>query len=115
MQRCNSVVFSGVCRLCFGGDHAPGVRLARPDVHGYGSGWVWLVDSLLLVLAGQTAVWVVGVGCGYVAPLAGLLRSQGLEVTWCGSGLTPVGALAGLGGFNGCRLGFGAVGRTGAL
>ena len=36
----------------FGGGRAPGVRLARPDVHGYGSGWVWLGASLLLVLAG---------------------------------------------------------------
>ena len=39
VQWCNSVLFSGVCRWCFGGC-APGVRLARPDVHGYGSGWV---------------------------------------------------------------------------
>ena len=46
VQWCNSVVFSGVCRRCFGGP-APGVRLARPDVHGYGSGWVWLGASLL--------------------------------------------------------------------
>ena len=37
---------------CFGGGRAPRVRLARPDVHGYGSGWVWLGASLLLVLAG---------------------------------------------------------------
>ena len=49
---CNSVVSSGVCRRCCGGGRAPGVRLARPDVHGYGSGWVWLGVSLLLVLAG---------------------------------------------------------------
>ena len=49
---CNSVVFSGVCPRCFGGGRAPGVRLACPDVHGYGSGWVWLGVSLLLVLAG---------------------------------------------------------------
>ena len=47
VQRCNSVVFSGVCRRCFGGGRSPGVRLARPDVHGYG-----LVASLLLVVAG---------------------------------------------------------------
>ena len=26
---------------CCGGGCAPGVRLARPDVHGLGSGWVW--------------------------------------------------------------------------
>ena len=51
VQRCNSVVFCGVCRRCFGGGRAPGVRLARPDVHGYGLGRVWLVASLLLVLA----------------------------------------------------------------
>ena len=49
---CNSVVSSGVCRRCCGGGRAPGVRLVRPDVHGYGSGWVWLGVSLLLVLAG---------------------------------------------------------------
>ena len=41
VRRCNSVVFSGVCRRCCGGGRAPGVRLARPDVHGLGSGWVW--------------------------------------------------------------------------
>ena len=52
VRRCNSVVSSGVCRRCCGRGCAPGVRLARPDVHGYGSGWVWLVVSLLLVLAG---------------------------------------------------------------
>ena len=52
VQRCKSVVFSGVRRRCLGGSRAPGVRLARLDVHGYGSGWVWLVASLFLVLAG---------------------------------------------------------------
>ena len=50
--RCNSVVSSGVCRRCCGGCRAPGVRLARLDVHGYGPGWVWLGVSLLLELAG---------------------------------------------------------------
>ena len=49
---CNSVLSFGVCRRCFGGGRAPGVRLAHPDVHGYGSGWVWLGASLVLVLAG---------------------------------------------------------------
>ena len=52
LQRCNSVVFSGVRRQCFVGGRATGVRLARLDVHGFWSGWVWLVASLLLVLAG---------------------------------------------------------------
>ena len=52
VRRCNSVVSSGVCCRCCGGGRAPGVRLARPDVHGYGSGLVWLGVSLLLVLAG---------------------------------------------------------------
>ena len=52
VQRCNSVVFSRVCRRCFGGGRAPGVLLARPDVHGYGSGWVCLGACLLLLLAG---------------------------------------------------------------
>ena len=52
VRRCNSVVSSGVCLRCCGGGRAPGVRLACPDVHGYGSGWVWLGVSLLLVLAG---------------------------------------------------------------
>ena len=52
VRRCYSVVFSGVCRRCCGGGRAPGVRLACPDVHGYGSGWVWLGVPLLLVLAG---------------------------------------------------------------
>ena len=41
VRRCNSVVSSGACRRCCGGSRAPGVRLARPDVHGLGSGWVW--------------------------------------------------------------------------
>ena len=50
--RGNSVVSSGVCRRCCGGGRAPGVRLARPDVHGHGPGWVWLGVSLLLELAG---------------------------------------------------------------
>ena len=52
VRRCNSVVSSGVCRRCCGGGCAPGVRLARPDVHGLGPGWVWLGVSLLLELAG---------------------------------------------------------------
>ena len=52
VRRCNSVVSSGVCRRCCGGGRAPGVRLARPDVDGYGPGWVWLGVSLLLQLAG---------------------------------------------------------------
>ena len=51
VRRCYSVVSSCVCRRCCGGGRAPEVRLARPDVHGYGSGWVWLGVSLLLVLA----------------------------------------------------------------
>ena len=41
VRRCNSVVSSGVCRRCCGGGRAPGVRLARPDVRGLGSRWVW--------------------------------------------------------------------------
>ena len=52
VQRCNFVVSSGVCCRYFDGGRAPGMRLARPDVHGYGSGWVWLAASLLVVLAG---------------------------------------------------------------
>ena len=52
VRRCNSVVSSGVCRRCCGGGRAPWVRLARPDVHGYAPGWVWLGVSLLLELAG---------------------------------------------------------------
>ena len=114
VQRCKSVVFSGVCRRCFGGGRAPGVRLARPDVQGYGSVQVWLVAWFLLVLARLVALWAVGVGCDYVAPSLGLVRSQRLAVMGCGSGYTCVGAFAGLGGFDGCGLGFGAVGRSGA-
>ena len=45
-----------------------------------------------------------GVGCGYVAPSAGLVRSQGLAVLGCGSGWILVGASAGLGGSGGCGL-----------
>ena len=51
VQQCNSVAICGVCRQCFGGGRTPGVRLACPDVHGYGAGCVWLGASLLLVLA----------------------------------------------------------------
>ena len=36
----NSVLSSGVCRRCCGGGRAQG-GLARPDVHGLGSGWIW--------------------------------------------------------------------------
>ena len=90
VRRCYSVVFSGVCRRCCGGGRAPGVRLARLDVHGHGPGWVWLGVSLLLELAGWAAVWAVGVDCGYVVPSAGLVRSQGLAVSGCGSGLICV-------------------------
>ena len=55
-------------------------------VVGHGPGWVWLGVSLLLELAGSAAVWAVGVGCGYVVPSAGLVRSQGLAVSkvWLG-------------------------------
>ena len=52
VQRCCSVVFCGVCRRCFVGCRAPGLWLARLDVHGYWSGWVWLVASLFYVLDG---------------------------------------------------------------
>ena len=38
VQRCNSMVFTGVRRWCFVGSRAPGMRLTRLDVHGYGSG-----------------------------------------------------------------------------
>ena len=55
-----------------------------------------------------------GVGCGNVAPSTGLVRSQGLAVLGCGSGLLCVGALARLGGCDGCGPGFGAFGRSGA-
>ena len=114
VRRCNSVVSSGVCRRCCGGGRAPGVRLARPDVHGHGPGWVWLGVSLRLELAGWAAVWAVGVGCGYVVPSAGLVRSQGLAVSGCGSGLICVWVYARLGGCDGSGPGFGAFGRSGA-
>ena len=52
VRRCTNVVSSGVCRRCCGGSRAPGLRLARPDVHGLGPWWVWLGVSLLLELAG---------------------------------------------------------------
>ena len=38
-----------------------------------------------------------GVGCGYVVPSAGVVRSQGLAVWGCGSGLICVWVLARLG------------------
>ena len=60
VQRCSSVAFLGVRRRCFVGGHGPGVRLARLDVHGCRSGWVWLVVSLRF-----GAGWLGGhVGCG---------------------------------------------------
>ena len=55
-----------------------------------------------------------GVGCGNVAPSAGLVRSQGLAVLGSGSGWIRVGALAGLGGCDGCGPGLGVFWRSGA-
>ena len=55
-----------------------------------------------------------GVGCGYIVPLAGLVRSQGLAVSGFGSGLICVWVLAQLGGCDGTGPGFGAFGRSGA-
>ena len=54
------------------------------------------------------------VGCGNGGPSAGLVRSQGLAVLGCGSVLICGGALARLGGCDGCGPGFGAFGRSGA-
>ena len=54
-----------------------------------------------------------GVGCGYVVPSAGLVRSQGLAVSGCGSGLICVWVLARLGGCDGSGPGFGAFWRSG--
>ena len=51
-----------------------------------------------------------GVGCGYVVPSAGLVRSQGLAVSGCGSGLICVWVLARLGSCDGSGPGFGAFG-----
>ena len=56
-------------------------------------------------------MWAAGVGCGKFVPSAGLVRSQGLSVSGCGSGLICVGALARLGGCDGSGPGFGASGR----
>ena len=55
-----------------------------------------------------------GVGCGYVVPSAGLVRSQGLAVWGCGSGLTCAWVLARLGGCDVSGPGFGAFRRSGA-
>ena len=55
-----------------------------------------------------------GVGCGYVVPSAGLVRSQGLAVSGYGSGLICAWVLAPLGGCDGSGPGFGAFGRSGA-
>ena len=55
-----------------------------------------------------------GVGCDYVVPSAGLVGSQGLAVSACGSGLICVWVLARLGGCDGSGPGFGAFGRSGA-
>ena len=64
-------MFSGVRRRCLVDGGTPEARLARLNVHGSGSERVWLVASLLLVLAGWAAMWAVGLGWGYGAPLAG--------------------------------------------
>ena len=55
-----------------------------------------------------------GVGCGYVVPSAGLVRSQGLAVSGSGSGLICVWVLARFGGCDVSGPGFGAFGRSGA-
>ena len=55
-----------------------------------------------------------GVGCAYVSLWAGLVRSQGLAVLGCASGWIPVGALAELGGCDGCGLGLRVFRRSGA-
>ena len=60
-------------------------------------------------------MWAVGVGCGYVAPSAGLVRSQGLAVLGCGSAWIRVRALAGAGGCDGCGLGLGVFWRSGPV
>ena len=54
------------------------------------------------------------VGCGYVVPSVGLVRSQRLAVSGCGSGLLWVGASARLDGCDGSGPWFGAFGRSGA-
>ena len=59
-------------------------------------------------------MWAVPVGCGYVVPSTGLVRSQGLAVSGCGSCLICVWVLARLGGCDGSGPGFGAFGRGGA-
>ena len=59
-------------------------------------------------------MWAVGVGCGYVDPSASLVRSQGLAVSGCGSGLICAWVLARLGGCDGSGPGFGTFGRSGA-
>ena len=56
-----------------------------------------------------------GVGCGNVVPSAGLVRSHGLAVSGCGSGLICVGVSARLGGCDCCGPGFGGFGRRGLL
>ena len=53
-----------------------------------------------------------GVGCGYVVPSAGQVRSQGLAVSGGGSGLICALVLARLGGCDGSGPGFGAFGRS---
>ena len=55
-----------------------------------------------------------GVGCGYVVPSAGLVRSQELAVLGCGSGLICVWVLARLGSCDGSGPGLGAFERSGA-
>ena len=55
-----------------------------------------------------------GVGCGYIVPSAGLVRSQGLAVSGCGSGLICVWVFARLGGCDSSGPGYGAFGGSGA-
>ena len=79
---------------------------------------VWVRVGLVRCLFASGAGWLggcVGCGCGLWqhCSLGGPGRSQGLAVLGCGSGLICVGALARLGGCDGCGPGFGAFGRSG--
>ena len=48
---CSGAIVSCSLACVVGALVAPGVRLARPDVHGYVAGRVWLVASLLACTA----------------------------------------------------------------
>ena len=88
---------------------------------GVGQGGFGYLSLCAMVLAGKAAVWAVGVGCGYCAPRRAGLGDKGQRLRDVARVHRLVirlpldlGGCGGLGGFDGCGLGFGAVRHSGA-